>query len=382
MHHKDEIDDIIIGSIQKGQYGFYKLAKKYNRRTLSIHLEKLENQGMIKRYPPREPGGRGSCELTPFGKSLLEYEIWEGIPSNRKKKDSITVKKCELAAQNRCILSLLLDTAVSGAHYMIPTANPLPGDMAVKNTTTGEWEALSLEIKKGVSVQDLIECKLTDPRLWSEFSEKQVRNLIEKLSNDDHPVLDRINLDKEEVRYSIADPILRDLLLECKMIIDLIRYRMEYTWTYVRKAKKSQIKGRPSPEVTWYNDVFGNGYTGKFFSTLDERRRYQFDIDKECYYGLLKDRRARMMKNKQPNQDDILSIQKEALETYHLLFSTEVKKNYIKSLDMIIKTNLANLEKNLKKKYDQLTTKYPFLQIIVEKVNPEYLSDYHKRNII
>ena len=151
MHRKDYLDYFIMDSINDDKYAFNKLWKecKISPTTLSIHLKKLQEQGLTHWHPSDQYGGRGKWELTTLGKSHLQYGLKLSIESKRNKKETKAEKmKREEDEQNLLLFRLLLSTAAVGAIYRKLASKPSGGDLAVKNRSTGEWEVYHFRLKE------------------------------------------------------------------------------------------------------------------------------------------------------------------------------------------------------------------------------------------
>ena len=129
--------------------------------------------------------------------------------------------------------------------------------------------------------------------------------------------------------------------------------------------------------MKWYSWICGSRYAGQFFASLDERRKYQYDIDKEEYTQILRCK-TNGFKGKRLTEEEISKFEREVRFSYDVRFSIKRKEEHVKLDDETVKMCVANLDKHCKNKYDikELERKYPVVNIIRKNVFPEFLSRY------
>jgi DNA-binding Lrp family transcriptional regulator len=293
-HHK--LDLRIISQIEKqGKCTFNELKEKTrtNSRTLTVHLNALEDAGIlvrkIKKVKPsssfdslpevelvdgRFIGIKRYCYLSEAAKFERKIGILKGVISKRERRKS---KEQSPAEKARLFYQLLLLIAPSGALRYRKKSKVEPGDILLYDPKERRNYPYELYVLPGFGESDFLDENI---RLVSQFggvfghlvpSKKDVGDFFKRLKSfDDPPIISQIEDERgpyKEARYILADKKLEELMFEIWKLYDHVYNTLEAKWKYLKKPTRR--------EYAWYRMFYGNRRTTFYFTNVLSERNAQ-----------------------------------------------------------------------------------------------------------
>jgi DNA-binding Lrp family transcriptional regulator len=293
MQYEHRLDMQIISRIEKqGRCTFNELKKKTgtNSRTLTVHLNALEDAGILVRKiekvkpsssfdsPPevelvdgRFIGIKRYCYLTEAAKFERKLGVFEGIVSNREKRSKTDNRDDEESQERKRkkLLLLVLWMGSTGATRSRPKPKAEPGDIPIYDEKEGRFVAHELYTVPGFGVSDFLDEKnkrflgQTGALTYIKFPKRELEKFFEKLSK--LKMIKPIDEIGGEKRYGLKDRNLGDFLSDCWSLFSFVQYGLEAKWRYLKRPTRS--------EYDWYRFFYGDRGARLYFTKLLEESK-------------------------------------------------------------------------------------------------------------
>lgn len=269
--------------------GISEALKEYYRpitnRILSLHLDRLEDQRIIKRSEFK-PGLGRFCWLSENTKLALQLELPLKVKSERGEFSLWPEKHTE---KNKKMYLLVLSFATIGFSVPEPVKDDYPPLGAFyDNKQNKAFTASPSPPLPGSSSSDFLHRHRDFENGWRfhyvKFKDtSEVEWYFKKLTEFEPPILspveqiewikkDRLKKKLEwppvgegkEIRYGIADKRLHEFLSYCIGMFGSTERIMEHIWSYERNPM--------TEETDWYRYIFGADYSKSYFLRVNEER--------------------------------------------------------------------------------------------------------------
>lgn len=345
-----ELDDNILNIIERdGKSLFYKLGEEIgvSRKTLNNHLHMMREQGIIEWLEKDQgfhAGKKRYLIITEKTKIEKKLGIYEGVRSNEEKKRLEHTKEIK----TKKLLRLLFAMAAIGSAKYVPVSEAKPGDIALIDKKTGELGAYSIVVDEGISVEDAHKGRIMDKGKYiDDYTSEEIEKSIDALRQLKIPFPLIIHISESRFGFNPNYKNLRNFVLHCSAILNLVIYRMEKTWLAVRKVK--------SEEIEWYYSIYNKSKVINFFNTA---KKLYFKDRKEFYEKFY---------NKPYTKKEIQKL----------------AEKEIKEMDLGIKYQYKELrQKYLTESNKEYKELYPLYDLIIDITYPKFLQQLHRHSRI
>jgi DNA-binding MarR family transcriptional regulator len=325
------LDERIIRIIENndGKSYFYQLEKEMgvSRKTLNVHLKRLERQNTIEKDPNPQIGKKRYIRLT--FKAILRKSL--GILEGAHSGNMSPTRNKKLIR----LLFVMVGRSYAGHEYL--------KDGSIKDRPRRKGPRLVSDFIRsdpGISLDDVVNPNIFT-RIVDDFSPEEIAESINRLRKQKIFVPSAASSGDIHFRFDLEYARLLPFINESYLILDILISRMTFKWLRVsRKATPEQID--------WFISIVGKREMKNFFSGLDEERRLSFE--------------------------NIIELNKKWLGDSHkeatLVQIKKHDKEFVQKRDLDIKQMIEEL----KNKYHDVEEQHPvFHELIMEMINPSFL---------
>jgi len=286
----DHIIDILYASKGTKRY-FNELLKilndryykktKVSKRTLTIHLNKMEAQKIIER-DDRTKRYKRYVWLSPYTIIQRKYHLpFNGVTDVKTTLNMDAIKE---EKDKKLALFLILAFGYGCDKFKVdrseePRSSGLfSADPILKNYDISYYKEVGFslsDLKSDFGGSSPVQTLLA----LNNFNEQEIETMLQEIIEHDEIPVRKIFSEDKEIRYYIDDAVLEGFLYSCvEILVDLIR-RMEKQWCLL-------LKKPTKDESSWFSFVFGKEYITQMFLEIEDIKGNEKSFNDLCinYY--------------------------------------------------------------------------------------------------